>query len=164
MVRKDAPLHSTQQGYTLMELMIVIAILGTLIAVALPAYQQYRVRANRTDVQTALVDIARKLETYKLANGDYGANNANSGYATNPLINPVIFGGTTYPRTGTALYNLSITASPAQAWTLTATPIAGRRQANDGIVVLNDQGQRCWDRTATTVACTPSATTSWATR
>lgn len=151
-------------GFTMVELLIVIAVIAILAAFAIPFYQQYGVRAQRTDVQTAMIQIAQKLEAYKLANNDYGATNSTAGYATNPLTNPAIFGFSSpntqpvFPQNGTAYYTLTITASPTTSWILTATPRTGTTQAADGPVKLNELGHRCWTKGTT---CTLGSTTKW---
>ena len=138
------------RGFTLIELMIAVAVVGVLAVIAIPSYQQYAVRESRTEVQGEMVMIAQKLAAYKLANNDYSTT----------LSNTAIYGSTQFVSSGVALYNLSLnTTTVAGAWTLTATPIAGTKQAGDGAVLLNDQGWRCWTKTAT--PCTLSATSKW---
>lgn len=160
------------RGFTLVEIMIIVVVVGILGAIAIPSYQQYLIRGSRTDVKTAMAQIAQKLTAYKLANNDFGASNSTSGYATNPLTNPAIFGYSTpntspvYPQTGKAYYNLMITASPTNSWTMTATPISGTRQGNDGLLRLNDQGWTCWNKTNGTstnlcVNSQPTSTSTW---
>jgi len=132
------------KGFTLIELMIVVAVLAILASIAYPSYQSYVKRKNRAETQSTMMEIAQKLQSYKLANGDYGKNNTNSGYATNPLINPDVYGKTVSPRTGSAYYNLTITNAPDSSWTLTATPIATSAQKNDGALTLTHSGTQCW--------------------
>ncbi|MGY6214415.1 pilin [Methylolobus aquaticus] len=78
---KRPPVTSGQQGFTLIELMIVVAIVGILAAIAIPAYQDYTKRA-RVSEALGFADMAKNAvaETYQ-ATGSYPADNAAAGLA-----------------------------------------------------------------------------------
>jgi len=61
----------SSHGFTLIEIMITVVIIGILAAIGLPAYQTYVLRAGRTEGQAALMDISARLEQYYLGNKAY---------------------------------------------------------------------------------------------
>ena len=143
-----------EKGFNLVELMLVLVVISILAAVATLFYNNYVIRTNRTDVETAMVQVGQKLEAYKLVNNNY------SGAA---LTNTAIYGGTNYPLTGTITYTLGLTIT-ATGWTLTATPTG--KQTGNGSLVLNDQGWKCWnnpngDATNVCSSGAPTANTTW---
>ena len=68
-------------GFTLIELMIVVAIVGILAAVALPSYQQYIIRGHRAAAQSEMMDIANREQQYILSNRVYTATGSDLGYS-----------------------------------------------------------------------------------
>lgn len=129
----------SQKGFTLIELMVVIAIIAGLVAIAVPSYQDYVVRSNRTDLQSHLMRLASDLERYKSQQLSYRG-------VTLAMING---GVATYPISGGARYNLVLnllpSAATATSWTLVATPAAGNTQVGDGALSIDSQGRRCWN-------------------
>ena len=73
---------SNQKGFTLIELMIVIAIIGILAAVALPAYQDYTVRARMSEPLAKLGEAKNAVTEFFIANGSLPADAAAAGLAT----------------------------------------------------------------------------------
>jgi len=142
-----------QQGFTLIEVMIVVVVIGILAVIVYPSYTQYKIRTNRADMQVEMMNIAQKLESRKLANNSY----LNSDSTKNTIGS--IYGSTTSPQQGIALYTLAFSTLTSTAWTLTATPMNSTPQTGNGIICLNDQGQKYWAKGAT--ACALSATSNW---
>ena len=121
------------QGFTLVEIMIVVAIIGVLAAIAFPSYQRYVIKTKRVDMMSEMQNIASEIESRKLAQGSYSAISA--GVKTDF--------STAYPRQGTQLYDVTITNPLVAKWTITAIPKTGSQMANDGTLTLNYQNIRC---------------------
>lgn len=79
-------MKAIQKGFTLIELMIVIAIVGILAAVALPAYQDYTARAQMSEALTLAEGQKAAVVEYFSDNGVFPANNASAGIATASTI------------------------------------------------------------------------------
>jgi type IV pilus assembly protein PilA len=77
-------IQKKQQGFTLIELMIVIAIVGILAAIALPAYQDYTVRAKVSEAMVTLAEAKTTIAEFYSANNYLPDDAANAGINTNP--------------------------------------------------------------------------------
>ncbi|EPI1598161.1 pilin, partial [Neisseria gonorrhoeae] len=75
-------MNTLQKGFTLIELMIVIAIVGILAAVALPAYQDYTARAQVSEAILLAEGQKSAVTEYYLNNGEWPANNGDAGVAS----------------------------------------------------------------------------------
>lgn len=137
------------QGFTLIELMIVVAIIAIIAAIAYPSYQEYVKRTKRADMQSEMMQIAQRLQSYYVINHNYTNAKLDNGLVTKD-----------YPSSGTPLYTVTL-APAAQTWTLTATPKTGTSQAGNGSVVLNSQGHKCWEKGTT---CSVSTSSNWESR
>ncbi|HEY0589493.1 MAG TPA: pilin [Pseudoduganella sp.] len=105
-----------QQGFTLIELMIVVAIIGILAAVALPAYQDYTVRSRVAEAITA-ADAAKVTVADNAANGTPFATGLNPGLATQNIATP--------PAVSATGVITVVTTDKAGAFTITMTPFDG---------------------------------------
>ncbi|MGZ5051540.1 MAG: type IV pilin protein [Methylobacter sp.] len=122
------------EGFTLIELMIAVAIVGILASVAVPSYTSYIRKGNRAEAQGALVTFANAMEQWRLQNGTYlgaATGGANTG-------SPTIFSTVVPISGGTTTYNLTISAATATTYTLTAT--ATGKQTADGNLSLTSAG------------------------
>ncbi len=134
-----------QQAFTLIELMVTVAIVGILASIALPSYQEQVNKSRRADAEGALLGFANAMErrfteanSYCDAGGVDGANSCGAS-GTNDTGSPSLYPAQS-PASGSALYNLTISAVTANTYTLSATPTGA--QANDkcGILTLTNTG------------------------
>jgi type IV pilus assembly protein PilE len=120
-------IYSKQQnGFTLIELMITVAIAGILVAIAYPSYTEYVLRGNRTEGQALLNDAAARQERYYAQNNTYADTLAKLGYANGNSPN--------------GLYVLTTPTGTASAYTLLAT--TQRTDAKCGNLGLNELGDQ----------------------
>lgn len=118
-------------GFSLIELMITVAVLGILAAVAYPSYQDYVRRGNRSAAQTFMMTIAQRQEQYLLTNRSYAT--------TITALN------LTPPTETVGRYTFSMTTSgtPPTGYVITATPSAVQAVANRfGALTLSSDGTK----------------------
>src|SRR4051812_6679555 len=108
-------------GMTLIELMVVLAIIALLTAIALPSYQSYTVRGIRSQGQQFLMDLAQAQEQYFLDNRGYATDLGTTAGLLNRTIPPEVSGQYTL----TQPFNVNNAASPP-TFELRLTPLAGK--------------------------------------
>ncbi|MGB8856657.1 MAG: type IV pilin protein [Burkholderiales bacterium] len=126
-------------GFTLIEIMIVIAIMGILAAIAVPAYTDYVIRSRTTEATTTLSDLRVRMEQFFQDNRNYG--NAGVCGQNAAAANIVVF-PTTATNPPSKDFNFTCAAlggPPATGYTITAT---GLRQVAGFVYTINEQNQR----------------------
>jgi len=120
-------MNKTQQGFTLIELMITVAIVGIIAAIAVPNYSEYIKRASRAEAASALLDAANKQEQYFVDNRAYSTSFSDLGIQS---------------KTETGHFELTINVVNSNEFTITAKPIAGavKGDADCTSLTINDVG------------------------
>ena len=117
------------RGFSLIELMTVLVIIGVLAAIAYPAYQDYVRRANRSTAQAFMMTIASRQEQYLLTNRSYASTAA--------ALN------LTAPSETNGRYTFSITLPTTTSYTITATAVGNQVVANKfGDLTLSSDGTK----------------------
>jgi type IV pilus assembly protein PilE len=105
-------------GFTLIELMIVVAVIGILAAIGYPSYQCYVDRSQRSSAVAVMMEGSQFMERFFTTNTQYAQDTAgqpvSATYPASLLVSP---------REGTAKWNLALSNVTATTYTLTATPI-----------------------------------------
>lgn len=125
---KNLPFLRHSAGFTLIEVMIVAAIIAILVKVAFPAYIDQMKKSRRVDVQRQVVSRAQDLERYFSTNGRY----------------VTAAGGTTCggSEPTSSYYTIATSNCTSTTFTITATPVTGSTQDGDGTQTLDQTGAR----------------------
>jgi type IV pilus assembly protein PilE len=120
-VRKIDSRLGQQRGFSLLELMIVVAIIAIVAAIAYPSYMEFVVTAKRTTASSALLQVADKQQQFFMDNKSYTNDLTNLGFAANPLIiNDE--GESVASGDSASIYSISLSNVTATTYTATAAP------------------------------------------
>lgn len=120
------------RGFTLIELMITVAVVAILAAIAIPAYQQYVMKSRRTAAKTAILELASREERYYTTHNTYSATAADLGYAALPAD---------VPDSATPYYRLNVvTANGNTEYSVSAAPTGAQAADGCGTFTVNHLG------------------------
>lgn len=120
---------TNNRGFTLIEIMIVVAIVGILSAIAYPSYQEYVLRSNRTEGQALLSEAAARQERYYTQNNTYASTTTELGFTSANSQN--------------SLYALTVNLTSSTEYSLSVQPINSQaRDTGCGNLTLNQAGAR----------------------
>ncbi len=115
-----------RRGFTTIELLIALVILGVLMAVALPSYQSSLRKSRRTEAFNALTSIQQASERHRSINPTFTSNLTAAPSASIPGL------GQPATRTSSGYYDLAVTVVSPTTYFATAEAVTGTSQANDG--------------------------------
>jgi len=143
----------SQRGFTLIELMIVVAVVAILAAVAIPSYRDHIIKANRAAAESFMLQAANREEQIMLDMRTYvavtgAANNPN--FPNTPSASPAGI-NLTVPSDVSSKYTLSITTPTTTTYTISAAPITSAIDPTCQTLTLNQAGVKtatgtgkCW--------------------
>lgn len=147
---KPVKVKFKSSGFTLIELMIAVAIIGILASIAIPSYQAHVDRTRRADAQATLTAAANAMERYKTGGGQGSYLSASFGSASTDVFPAEA------PLEGNAkYYKLSLLNLAANTYTILAEPKGA--MVGDGRLTITHTGRRCWykDQDSSGGTCTP---------
>lgn len=128
---------SSKQGFTLIELMITVAVVGIITAIALPSYSEYVRRSRRSDARVVLLQNAQFMERFLTENDRYDIRRDGVTPVALPnIISPAATSGSQ------VMYNINISAVTRNSYTLQAVPVAGNAMDGDacGSYIIDNLG------------------------
>jgi len=139
-------MKATARGFTLVELMVAVLVVGVLAAVAIPSYRSYVLRANRAEAKQALLARASDLERCYTRNNTYMNAAATPCPVAANLVNPSVG----------IKYKVQAQTLAANSFVLQAIPVNGQQSDKCGTFTLDDKNSRgasgpisaqdCWGR------------------
>ena len=133
-------------GFTLIEVMIAVVIVGIIAAVGYPSYQSMMVSANRSTAQADLMSFASAMERHYATTFSYNGAATGSGNTGSPAVFTA-YSPSTEPA-AKKKYTLTIHAVSADgnSYELRAVPVSGSPQAGDGTLYIYSDGRKAWDQ------------------
>jgi len=126
------------KGFSLIELMVVVVIVGILAAVAVPSYRNHVIKGSRAAAQTELMQLASVQEKIYLNSSAYACNAIATAY------NGSSTGGLGVSSSNDGKYTFTLSACATNTYTIKAAPVAGTTQVGNGCLIVQENGLRQW--------------------
>lgn len=125
------------KGFTLIELMITVVIVGILSVVAISSYSSYITKSNRSSARIQLLQVGQFIQRFYVANDNYAASRDGT-----PLLNSIPDSFKKAPSSGVPLYSLSLSNVTETDFTINMIPIVGNKMERDecGSFSINSLG------------------------
>lgn len=122
--------RNADKGFTLVELMITVVIIGILASIVMPSYQDYLRKGRRAAAQAVLMDVAQKQQQYLLDSRSFASDLSTLNVST--------------PDDVTKYYTITLEVGDATppTFTATATPNSGTDQASDPTLAIDNTGKK----------------------
>ncbi|MEZ5660599.1 MAG: type IV pilin protein [Burkholderiaceae bacterium] len=132
---KSRAVRAGNAGFTLIELMVAVAVMAILTAIALPNYSEYMLRSARADARATMMEASQFMQRFYAMNNAYDRTRTGAAVALPPAL-------TQSPRDGAARYMIQVVGLTPDSYSIRATPVGASATDRCGWLALQSTGRR----------------------